>query len=103
MSERRKLDQRRFSRVFDLRFWNQPWAVTIGYFPDRKTPGEVFINAQKTPGTDLDSQARDGAILMSLCLQYGCPVEVMRSALTRNADGSPSAITGAIADQLLVE
>jgi len=73
--------------------------VTIGYFPDG-SPGEVFVSAAKVPGTDLDAMARDGAILLSLCMQYGVPLDVLAGALTRNIDGSPSAITGAVVDRL---
>ena len=38
---RRPLPQRRASETFDLRFWSQPFTVTVGFFEDG-TPGEVF-------------------------------------------------------------
>lgn len=106
-ARRRTLPQRRFSETVDIRFWNMPWKATIGYFndangkPDLGAPGELFVNAAKTPGTDLDAMSRDAAILFSLCLQHGVSIETISGALTRNANGTPSTIICAISDQLL--
>jgi hypothetical protein len=44
---RRTLPQRRAAETFDLRFWNQPFTVTVGFYADG-TPGEVFIDGGKT-------------------------------------------------------
>jgi ribonucleoside-diphosphate reductase alpha chain len=44
---------------------------------------EIFMNTDKN-GTALDVAARDAAISASLLLQFGCPVETLRRALTRN-------------------
>ena len=75
------------------------YHVTVGYYADGKTVGEVFISTSKI-GTLHDAAARDIAILMSLALQHGCTLETMRDALTREADGAPSTIAGAVADKL---
>ena len=99
-AERRALPQRRHSINFTAQFWNQPWHVTCGFYADHVTVGEVFINAARTPGTDLDAMARDGAILLSLALQYGIPIDVIRGALTRNPNSKPSSIVGLIADRI---
>ena len=50
---RRVLPQRRAAETFDLRFWNQPFTVTVGFYADG-TPGEVFIDGCKT-GNDIES------------------------------------------------
>ena len=50
---RRVLPQRRAAETFDLRFWNQPFTVTVGFYADG-TPGEVFIDGGKT-GQDIQS------------------------------------------------
>ena len=50
---RRILPQRRAAETFDLRFWNQPFTVTVGFYADG-TPGEVFIDSGKT-GSDIES------------------------------------------------
>ena len=62
---------RRAAETFDVRFWNQSFSVTIGFYPDG-TPGEVFIDGGKT-GQDIQSIARDAAVVLSLALQRGAP------------------------------
>ena len=57
---RRTLPQRRAAETFDLRFWNQRFTVTVGFYADG-TPGEVFIDGGKT-GQDIESTARDAAV-----------------------------------------
>ena len=99
MSEtRRTLPQRRASETFDLRFWNQNFTVSIGRYPDG-TPGEVFIDGGKT-GQDVQSTARDAAVVLSLALQHGSPIEVIRHAVTRSGSGAAASILGAIVDML---
>ena len=46
-----------------MRFWNQPFTVTVGFYPDG-TPGEVFIDGGRT-GQDVQSTARDAAVVLS--------------------------------------
>jgi hypothetical protein len=97
---RNALPQRRRSDTFKFRFGGQNAAyhITVGYFPDGKL-GEVFISTNKI-GSMSDALGRDIAILMSLALQHGCAMETMRDALTREGDGTPSTIAGAVADLL---
>ena len=96
---RRVLPQRRAAETFDLRFWNQPFTVTVGVYADG-TPGEVFIDGGKT-GQDVQSTARDAAVVLSLALQYGVPIEAIRHAVTRSGSGEAASILGAIVDRLL--
>ena len=95
---RRTLPQRRAAETFDLRFWNQPFTVTVGFYADG-TPGEVFIDGGKT-GQDIESTARDAAVVLSLALQHGAPIEAIRHAVTRNGAGSAASILGAVVDAL---
>ena len=95
---RRSLPQRRAAETFDMRFWNQPFTVTVGFYPDG-TPGEVFIDGGKT-GQDIQSTARDAAVVLSLALQHGVPPETIRHAVTRGASEEPASILGAVADHL---
>lgn len=96
---RAALPNRRFSETIKLYHGGQsPYHITVGRYPD-ETAAEVFISTNKI-GSAQDALARDIAILMSLCLQYGCALSIMRDALTREADGSPSTIAGAVADKL---
>ena len=95
---RRTLPQRRAAETFDLRFWNQLFTVTIGFYADGR-PGEVFIDGCKT-GTDIESIARDAGVLLSLALQHGVPPKTIRRAVTRGASDEPASILGAIVDSI---
>jgi hypothetical protein len=57
---------------------------------------EVFINEQKV-NSSLDVLCSDGAILMSLLLQYGHPADQIAASLKRNPDGSPGSLLGVVA------
>ena len=95
---RRILPQRRRAETFTVVHWDQPFVVTVGFFDDG-TPGEVFIDGCKT-GQDVQSTARDAAVVLSLALQHGTPIEVIRRAVTRSGAGEAASIPGAIADRL---
>jgi hypothetical protein len=98
MSTRRILPQRRSAETFQLRFWNQQFTITVGHYPDG-TPGEVFIDGGKS-GQDVQSTARDAAVVLSLALQHGTPIETIQHAVTRSGNGEAASILGAIIDQL---
>jgi hypothetical protein len=97
---REALPQRRLSVTFTVEFWNQYWNVSVG-FSRKYKPLEVFINATKTPGTDLDTTCRDCAIILSLALQYGCPLDEIAHAITRNERGHALGIVGEVLDKML--
>lgn len=61
---------------------------------------EVFINAQKV-NTQADVLVCDGAILISMLLQYGCPPSDIAHAMKRNPDGSPASPLGRAAAYLV--
>jgi hypothetical protein len=90
---RRTLPQRRYSETFDLMFRNQTIAITVGRYANGDL-GEIFINVGKS-GTDIASVAHDAAVLLSLALQYGVPIEAIRHAVSRNgASGDAASIIG---------
>ena len=95
---RRVLPQRRAAETFDMRFWNQLFTVTVGFYPDG-TPGEVFIDGCKT-GNDIESIARDAGVLLSLALQHRISPETSRHAVTRGASEEPASILGAVVDSI---
>ena len=95
---RRTLPQRRAAETFVLRFWNQVFKVTVGFYADG-TPGEVFIDGCKT-GNDIQSIARDAGVLLSLALQHGVPPETIRHAVTRGGSEEPASILGAVVDSI---
>jgi hypothetical protein len=63
---------------------------------------EIFVNAQKV-NSPLDVLASDGAILMSMLLQYGCPPADIAHAMKRNPDGTPASPLGRAAAFLIEE
>ena len=95
---RQLLPQRRPAETFDLWFWNQSFSVTIGFYPNGAV-GEVFIDGGKS-GQDIQSTARDAAVVLSLALQHGVPSETIRHAVTRGASEEPASILGAVVDSI---
>jgi hypothetical protein len=96
---RTPLPQRRSHEVFSFHHWGQKFHAGIG----RATPSapiqEVWINTGKT-GTQAETLARDSAVLISLGLQYGVPLNAMRKAIMRDLDGKASGPIGCLLDLL---
>ncbi|ODM71705.1 hypothetical protein [Bradyrhizobium elkanii] len=61
---------------------------------------EVFLNAQKV-NSPIDVLVSDGAILMSMLIQYGCPPADIFHAMKRNPDGSAASPLGRAAAYLV--
>jgi len=98
MTQRHRLADRRALETFAIEFEGERYKISMG----REFGGlgqplgpvlEVFVNAQKA-NSQADVLVSDGAILMSLLLQYGCPIETINHAMKRNPDGSPSSALG---------
>jgi hypothetical protein len=96
MTTRERLPNRRLASTFELEVAGLRYKVTAGYFTDGSL-AEVFVSNHRA-GNASDVAARDGGILVSLCLQHGAALEVIRRALTRNGDGSASGVIGAALD-----
>jgi hypothetical protein len=98
MQRRERLPNRRLGETFELQLHGLRYTATISRFADGRL-AEVFLQNHK-PGSQSDSNARDAAVAASLALQFGCPLEVLRRALLRDAQGRPSTPLGAALDQL---
>jgi hypothetical protein len=100
MTERRPLPMRRPSETFEIPFGglNRSHTITFGYYDDGSI-GEAFITGGKS-GEMVEAIARDGAVLLSLSLQYGVPLDTIKRAITRDSQGAPSSIIGAVIDRL---
>jgi acetyl-CoA carboxylase alpha subunit len=62
----------------------------IGRFDDGRI-AEIFINGAKV-GSAAEANAQDAAIVASLALQHGCPLETIHHALVRGGgSGGPLA------------
>jgi hypothetical protein len=112
MTQRRILPQRRNSITFQAEHVasGKPtrFQVSVGYVdmldgvPVEPMPMEVFISGTKA-GSEVEATARDGAVLLSIALQYGVPLDVMRGAITRELNGAPSSIIGAVVEQIATQ
>ena len=100
MPDRRQLPQRRYSETVEITGggFDRRFAVTLGYYDDGAI-GEVFITGGKS-GQEIEAIARDGAVALSLALQYGAQIDNLISAITRDENGNPSSIIGAVLDRM---
>src|SRR6266404_3470042 len=104
---REVLPNRRSNYSFTITFQGERYDVTVGCYSDGRI-GELFINRIRDKvaarvGIVLDGVCRDAAIIFSIALQHGADVETVRHAVTRDEDGTPATIVGAILDHLLQE
>jgi ribonucleoside-diphosphate reductase alpha chain len=99
MSNRRRLPNRRGSITFDLEALGLTFTVTASKFNGGEL-GEVFIQNGKT-NSAAGILASDSAIAASLALQFGCPVEVLSRALSRDSAGDPTGPLGRALDQII--
>jgi len=79
---RQRLPNRRSHWLYRFECDGQVYTGGIGRFDDGRI-AEVFINGSKV-GTAAETNAQDAAIVASLALQHGCPVETVRHALARS-------------------
>jgi hypothetical protein len=106
MTPRRRPANRRAHETIAIEHEGQRYKIGLGrelvcIARERLGPiVEVFLNAQRA-SSSLDVLASDGAILMSMLLQYGCPPADIYHAMKRNPDGSPSSPLGRAAAYLI--
>jgi hypothetical protein len=85
---RRRLPDRRPSTSFQFECGGLRYTATISRFEDGQL-GEIFLTNHKA-NSAADTNARDGAVVCSLALQYGAPLDVLRKALSRDSRGGAS-------------
>jgi len=107
--DRRVLPQRRPTFTFDIHDEGGRIDMTVAYSifePPGSAPphtvAEIFVTSRKI-GSGMEAVARDAAILLSLAVQYGCPLDTIRGALTRNQDGSAQSLMGRVVDRVMKE
>jgi hypothetical protein len=93
--QRERLLNRRLHEVVQFEHGGFTYVAGIGRFDDGKLADKV--------GTAIETQARDAAVTASLFFQNGGSPEILRRALTRNADGSASGALGKLLYILLSE
>lgn len=95
MSTRNKPASRRPIEHFDVEHGGQRFTVGVG-----DGPSETFVSVRKGVGSALEAAVRDASVLTSFALQYGCPLDELRGAITREDNGAPSSAIGAILDAI---
>ena len=65
--------------MFDFAHGGHKWTAAIGQFPDGRL-AELFLSASKVSA--LAELAAESAIVASLALQSGCPLNTLRHALS---------------------
>jgi hypothetical protein len=98
MTERERLANRRANETAEFEIGGHRYVATLGRFPDGR-PAEIFLNTKRT-GSELERTTRDAAVLASLGLQFGIPLEVLRKALSRKPNGDPDSALCFALDEL---
>jgi hypothetical protein len=98
MSERRRLPNRRLSETFEIEAQGLTYTATVSRFDDGGV-AEVFLQNHKA-GSMAGINASDAAVVASIALQFGAPLEVIRRALMRDAQGRASGPLGTVLDRL---
>jgi len=109
MTDRRLLPQRRPTFTFDIHDEGGRIDMTVAYStfeppgaPPPHTIAEIFVTSRKI-GSGTEAIARDAAILLSLAVQHGCPLDTIKHALTRNQDGTAQSLMGRVVDRVMRE
>jgi hypothetical protein len=78
VANRERLPNRRAAEMFDFEHGGRRWTATVSRFPDRRV-AEIFLDTPKV--SSIGELAAEAAIVASLALQSGCPLETLRHAL----------------------
>ena len=74
---RERLPNRHASTTFDFPCGPHRYTATVAYFPGTDHLAEIFISNGRA-GSDVDAAAKDSAVVASIALQHGVPVETVR-------------------------
>lgn len=101
MGTRERLPNRREAETFEVTCDGLTYAATVGRFPDGR-PAEIFLRGEKA-SSSLDTIAKDSAVLASIALQHGAPLDVIRHALLRDVQGRAGSPLGMALDLIASE
>jgi hypothetical protein len=94
--QRIRLPNRRASQNISFEQNNLNYQMTVGLYADGRA-GEIFLNSEHG-NSFVDAIAHDAAILASIALQFGCPLETIRHAIKRDSSGAAASPIGAALD-----
>jgi hypothetical protein len=101
MSPRQRLLNRRANETFPFDWLGMKFVATIAYFDDGQL-AEIFLTNGRV-NSHADTAARDSAVVASLALQHGVPLDVLRKALLRDSRGVASGPLGVALDLIAGE
>ena len=96
--KRERLPNRRYSETFNIEAGGLNYRATISRFSDGRL-AEIFLANHKS-GSDADTTAKDSAVVCSIALQFGVPLDVIRHALMRDSQGRPNGPLAVALDRL---
>lgn len=110
---RERLPERRPSEVFKMEWQPSGTAdardvfVRYSWQKDGRI-AEVFLGGGEKDGTDLRALMNDTAILISVALQYGIPLDALGKSLARTQDNfegpeRPASLIGQVIERLIEE
>ena len=88
MTARERLPNWRECVTFDFEVGGLRYTATFSRYPDGRI-SELFLSNHKS-NSQADTNARDAAIVLSIALQHGADLEVIRRALCREHVATPA-------------
>jgi hypothetical protein len=101
MTARERLPNRRTSEQIAFACGGLEFIATVSHFLDGRL-AEIFLTNGKC-GSDSDVSARDAAVVCSIALQFGAPLDAIRKALMRDSQDRPNEPLGVVLDRLAGE
>jgi hypothetical protein len=101
MTARARLPNRRASFSLDFECCGLGYTTTMSRFADGRI-GEVFLSTHRV-NSQAGIMASDQAVLASLALQFGCPLETLRKAVMRDSAGRATSPIGIALDLIADE
>jgi hypothetical protein len=98
MTLRQRLPNRRASLTFEIESQGLQFTCSAAWFADGSL-AEVFLQNHKA-GSMAGINAQDSAVVCSLALQHGVPLETIRRALMRDSRGGASVPLGVALDTI---
>ena len=98
MTARERLPNRRGTETFAFTCNGLSYLASIGRYADGRI-AEIFLSNAKA-GSHSDAAAKDSAVVASIAMQFGVPLDTIRHALLRDAQGRASSPLGEALDRL---
>jgi hypothetical protein len=100
-AQRQRLPDRRRNETLNFVCNGLRYVATFGFFENGDL-AEVFLSNAKV-GSHSDAAARDAAIITSIGLQHGVPVDAIRHAVLRDQKGIASSPIGMVLDLIVTK